>query len=336
MRVFAWLKNASLLFGQPSLVLMYHRVATLTTDPWELAVCPQFFEQQLQVLQKTGLVAPISQLIEQVLSKKIQKPFIILTFDDGYADNYLLAKPLLEKYGLPATFFITSKHLGQEKEFWWDELENILLHTESLTRYLSLCLQNISFDFDLQDEEILTETLKQKHCHWNAYLEPPTRRSKLYLELWQLLSPLSYAEQQHLLAALRQWAGITECPRTSYLPMLEAQLRELATHELFTIGGHTVSHPALAHHPAEIQRHEIAQNKELLEALTGSTINSFAYPSGNYNNTTIDIIRQQGIQIAFTTQHQVVKEKDDPYQIGRFQINNWPGTVFERMLSKWI
>jgi peptidoglycan/xylan/chitin deacetylase (PgdA/CDA1 family) len=100
-----------------SLILLYHRVATADVDPWQLCVTPGHFEEHLTVLKKFRPVR-LSQLTDSVMPASVA-----VTFDDGYADNLHSAARLLQKHGIPATFFLTSGYLGRNEEFWWDELE---------------------------------------------------------------------------------------------------------------------------------------------------------------------------------------------------------------------
>src|SRR4051794_17154479 len=106
-------------------VLMYHRITDESIDPWQLAVNPYFFEQHLEVLQKRFKVIRVNELIHQLTTKLITANSVCITFDDGYRDNFLNAKPLLEKYKCPASFFIPTLYIGQEQMFWWDELLHI-------------------------------------------------------------------------------------------------------------------------------------------------------------------------------------------------------------------
>ena len=102
---------------------MYHRIADSQADVWDIAVSPENLEEQLKFLKKKHSVILLKDLVKQVQNKWIKKNSVAITFDDGYADNFIIAKPLLEKYELPATFFIPSINIGQQKEFWRDELE---------------------------------------------------------------------------------------------------------------------------------------------------------------------------------------------------------------------
>jgi peptidoglycan/xylan/chitin deacetylase (PgdA/CDA1 family) len=107
-------------FEKRGVVLMYHRIAMPFNDHWELCVSPQHFEQQLQVLTKKKVVSL------QQLTGELHANNIAITFDDGYIDNYTTAKPLLEKYRLPATFFITTGQIEYPASYWWDELARLV------------------------------------------------------------------------------------------------------------------------------------------------------------------------------------------------------------------
>ena len=86
------------LFSRKAIVLMYHRIAEVKFDPWQLSVTPANFEEQLSVLQNHFNVIPLNDLVSQVNNKKINKDCICITFDDGYTDNFLNALPLMEKF----------------------------------------------------------------------------------------------------------------------------------------------------------------------------------------------------------------------------------------------
>jgi peptidoglycan/xylan/chitin deacetylase (PgdA/CDA1 family) len=327
-------KRIKSIFRRQAIILMYHSIASPAIDPWELAVSPDNFEQHLQVLKKKYTVEPLSQLVEQLRKKKIKKNCIAISFDDGYADNYFTAKPLLEKYDLPATFFITS-NMSMQKEYWWDELAKILLLNIELPQTLSLKINGNSFFYDLVEETFLTEELLNKHKNYIAY-NPETLRSGLYYKLWEYFSPMPAQEQLKLIEQIRSWAGVAEVSRPEYCCMPSHQIKEISTNNLFDIGGHTMSHPALPYHKKEIQQEEILNNKIFLENITGKKINLFAYPSGRYNDTTVEIVKQINFKAAFTTNAHIIKKHSDLFMLGRFQVNNWNGNKFKQMLLKWV
>src|SRR5580765_2507233 len=116
-----------MLRGNSGLILLYHRIAELTSDPQLLAVTPHHFGQHLEVLRDYGSPMPLGEMLEAVRDGRLPRRAIAVTFDDGYADNADSGYPLLARYGIPATLFVTTSYLGQEHEFWWDDLERLLL-----------------------------------------------------------------------------------------------------------------------------------------------------------------------------------------------------------------
>ncbi len=323
-------------FEHRALVLMYHRVSASESDIWDIAVSPENFEQQLQVLRRTKNVIPLQELAEGIKQGKVPKNSVAITFDDGYVDNFLVAKPLLEKYWLPATFFITSVNIGKTAEFWWDELEYLLLFSEHLPQQLDMTLNGNRIVFDLLQETALNELLRQQNNRWKACDEaPPTRRSELFYTLWEAIKPLPDQNQQEVMAHIRQWAGATPAARPEYQSMSEAQLLELHKSPLLTVGAHTASHPALAFHAPAYQQQELLRNTQYLQKLTGRQPNLLAYPYGNYNKDTIAVAAEMNFLAAFTTEEKPVTHRTPLYSLGRVQAKNWDATAFSAMLNQW-
>jgi peptidoglycan/xylan/chitin deacetylase (PgdA/CDA1 family) len=121
-----------------SVILLYHRITRLETDPWSMSVTPEHFAEHLHVLRRYRLVR-LDQI--QPPSTFFSGLSIAVTFDDGYADNLYNAAPLLEQFDTPCTFFIASGYIGGHREFWWDELEQIVSPSTPLYRRLYTELQ---------------------------------------------------------------------------------------------------------------------------------------------------------------------------------------------------
>jgi peptidoglycan/xylan/chitin deacetylase (PgdA/CDA1 family) len=325
-------------FEPKALVLMYHRIAEPDTDIWNLAVSPRHFEQHLRVLQQAGTVVPAPELAERLRTRTLRRRSIAITFDDGYPDNYATAAPLLARYGLPATFFIISGQVGLAQEFWSDELAAIVLLAERLPASLALALPDgHSLAADLAAEQLLTPALRQQHQLWRAIeADPPTRRAALYYELWQRLRPLPAPAQQLALEQLRAWAGQPATVRPAHRSMALSQLHELSANPLFTIGAHTVTHPALACHPAAVQTHELAASRQALHAAISQPVDLLAYPYGSHSSETAAIAAQLGFQAAFTTEAHPVTATSALHRMGRFQVNDWDGSEFKRHLKQWF
>jgi len=325
-------------YAEPkAVVLMYHRVAELESDAWDLAVAPENFEQHLRILKQTGNVISANELVERLGKHTLKRRSLVITFDDGYRDNYLAAKPLLERYELPATFFVATENIGQEKEFWWDELESIFLLSERLPALFSLIINGHRVEVDLSNKQQLSKDLRPQHWRWKAVEEaPPNLRAALFYQVWQLLKALPYVEQQLVIQQIREWAGLPSPVRADYRTMSADQLRELSRNPIFTLGAHTVTHPALTAHPTAFQTEELSASKQVLCQTTSTDVNLVSYPYGEYNDETTAIASDLGFQAAFTTEAKAVTGKTQQYRMGRFQVNNWDGNEFRRRLNCWL
>src|SRR5712671_329835 len=102
------------------LILMYHRVSDSGPDPWGLGVSPRHFTEHLQVLRRHANPVALRQLPRR--ARKRGPRTVVVTFDDGYADNVVAALPLLRGHDIPATVFVATALLGKSQAFWWDEL----------------------------------------------------------------------------------------------------------------------------------------------------------------------------------------------------------------------
>ncbi|UFH53106.1 polysaccharide deacetylase family protein [Spirosoma sp. KNUC1025] len=315
---------------------MYHRVDDVLYDPWQLAVSPVHFEEQLRVLKQNYNPVSLTELGHYLATRSIPDRSVVLTFDDGYIDNFNLAKPLLEKYEIPATFFIATQNCEKQQLFWWDELQDILFETDELPLQLTLPIGSDTLHFELADEAILTDQIRENQRAWIAFESEPTVRCNIYLELWSRIRPLPDPEQQQILATLRNWANNTKDPMTQLVCMRPEHISQLISNPLFSVGAHTVTHPALADHPAAVQANEISTSKLYLEKLTGNHISLFAYPYGHFSNETVAIAEDQKFAAAVTTQEGLITKYSQPLRLSRYQVNNWGGNEFNTRLAEWF
>lgn len=316
---------------------MYHRVAEPESDIWGLAVSPTRFEEHLQVLKGARIVVPLQELIERIYSKTLPRRSIAISFDDGYVDNVLAAKPLLEHYQLPATFFITAGNIGLAKEFWWDELEHLLLFSEHLPPHFLLKTEDYNLEADLTLEWQLSNFLKLQHSSWRAGEQPPpSARARLYVTLWQKLKQLPYSQQQLLLAHVREWAGVPLQARSAYQCLSPDQLSALSNNRLFTIGSHTLNHPSLSSQLPQLQNQELKESKLYLEYTLKRDINLLSYPYGDADTVTENTAEELSYQSAFTTTESTIRNGSPPFRLGRFQVYNWDAKRFSQHLKHWF
>src|SRR5262245_6982 len=130
------------------MILMYHRVSDLACDPWSRAVAPDRFAEQLAVLRDHAQDLQVCRLTDLASPGRPQRQ-VVITFDDGYADNLFEARPLLERYDCPATVFLVSGDIDGTREFWWDELSQIFLEPNTLPESLDLMVEGVNHRWHL-------------------------------------------------------------------------------------------------------------------------------------------------------------------------------------------
>jgi peptidoglycan/xylan/chitin deacetylase (PgdA/CDA1 family) len=148
--------------------------------------------------------------------------------------------------------------------------------------------------------------------------------------------PLLPEEQQQILDRLRAWAGVKLETRPTHRPLTLAEIPMLESGNLIEIGSHTVMHPFLSALPISRQRQEIQDNKARLEEILGHSVNTFAYPYGNYSPATVTLVKEAGFARACSTIAAGVRAKSDRFQLPRVEIINWDGEEFARRLSRWF
>jgi peptidoglycan/xylan/chitin deacetylase (PgdA/CDA1 family) len=309
---------------------MYHRVASNVADPWGLCVSAGNFGQHMEVLRRLYRPVPLSQLASR---RDLRNRMVAVTFDDGYADNLHTALPVLERNGIPATFFLTTGVLGGEREFWWDELERLLLCPPQLPRSLHVVLRESSHVFEVGGA---AEPLAGSHAvpgatrPWEAARDT---RLGFYYTVWQLLSTLSEAARQAALEQLRDQLAAPDLTRESHRSLTRQEAICLAAGAQIDIGAHSVTHGSLPAQSSEVQSWEMRQSKRDLEALIGRPVTGFAYPHGDYAPETLELARASGFEFACTVDGGCVKRNTQPLLLPRLSVAECTGAELARSLD---
>ena len=286
--------------GYPVIVLLYHRVATLDHDLFQMAVSPERFREQMAYIAGNYRV-----LRFEAEWKPERGPAVVITFDDGYVDNYRTALPILEELGLPATFFVTTGHVGAAREFWWDELERVFLTTDWLPRRLDIMLGG-------QRIAAPTDTLLE--------------RKNAALQVHALLLKMMPTDRDAAVEAVVSWSGARRSLRDGYRSMTVEELRALGNSPGATIGAHTVSHTALSVLPLDQQRAEILGSKRQLEEWLGREIATFSYPYGrrrDFTRATASLCNELGFRRAAAGWAAPVHKWTKPFNIPRYYVGDW-------------
>jgi peptidoglycan/xylan/chitin deacetylase (PgdA/CDA1 family) len=294
----------------PVVVLLYHRVADVGTDPDMLAVTPARFREQLSWLK---LRFPVLRFEEEWTDH--DKPAVVITFDDGYADNYHFALPILGEFDIPATFFVTSGQLDSGEEFWWDELARLLSGACAAAPQVEFPRESGTIRLDVSTAPARQAAYRTAHRHLMD--APPDLRRRM-------------------LAAVREWYGSDGAARASHRILSSSELTELAAHPLATIGAHTVSHARLSVLDFESQRWEIVASKADLEARIGKLVEVFAYPFGgrqDYTRDTVKLCQEAGFRKVASNFPGNAHRWSDPLQIPRHLVRNWSVDEFAKRIE---
>jgi peptidoglycan/xylan/chitin deacetylase (PgdA/CDA1 family) len=293
----------------PILVLLYHRVNRVPHDPVQLSVTPENFRAQMAYLH-----AHYPVLRWESDWAVVSQPSVIITFDDGYADNLTQALPILEEFQIPATFFICPSVIDNQQEFWWDELERLLFQAQDYPPEFNGSFQNRNF-------HVSTRTQTER-ATFNAHLQP-------YLKS---LSPLN---QQALLQQIRDWARQPKIRRESHRGMSRAELTQLAAHPLVTIGAHTMTHPVLSQLNRAEQEQEIIGSQKTLSTWLSRSIEHFSYPFGrqeDYNRDSVEICRTAGFKKVAANDLGTANALSSTLEIPRLIVRDWNEEKFAKIL----
>ena len=307
-------------------ILMYHRVASLRSDPWDLAVTPELFETQMAYLRQHRTPLAMDELVERWGTKTLPADAIGVTFDDGYLDNLVNGKPALVKHGVPATVFVATGFTGSGVPFWWDELAGMILESAvPFNRQVAVRDQAVVLswgDMELADQDPA----------WRGWDEPQTARQRSYVAIWSKLQSATEAERAGVFTELREHLQAPADPLG--IPMTPAQLDELVTGPLVSVGGHTVTHRALTDLDRSTSRFEIQESGEHCRALVAQPVHGFAYPYGNIDSEVRNDVAQSTFRWACTTEAQFLDAAGtDVYALPRITATNLPMRAFIRSIS---
>jgi len=291
-------------------------------DHWCLAVSPEHFEEQLDVLRRTRRPLPLAEFVRDFIAGTLPGNAVALTFDDGYADNLVAAKPRLAIADVPATVFIATGYLGRAREFWWDALESILLLGDGPKSFdLTVGGETMHFDFG---GALAASDNNPPHLQ---------QRRDLLRTIWQAMRDLQPELRDLVMTDLRTLFVRREDHASRGKPMTSDEVGMLVADGLVTIGAHTVNHPPLSTLEAIACHREVAESKHACEELIGGPVVSFAYPYGDSNGHARDAVKSARFSIACGTRSGPVVSTSDTLVMPRIHISNWGGDEFERALQ---
>lgn len=277
-------------------ILIFHRVLPVTDPIFPSEMDAARFDELCQWLASWYKVLPLDEAVARLKAKSLPERACAITFDDGYADNRRVAMPILQRHGLPSTFFIATGFLNGGR-MWNDTvIESVRLSP----------LPNLALHEELGAgfESVAISTTEEKRAAIDA-----------------IIGRIKYLPVQERATLVDRIAAHAGAELPCDLMMTSTEVRELRQGGM-QIGAHTVSHPILARLGADEARTEIANSKEFLEGLLGERVGLFAYPNGkpgtDYVQESVAIVRALGFDAAVSTAWGAARSATDLFQIPRF------------------
>ena len=296
------------LWARSLTVVNYHRI----DDPYKegfdsfkpnVSATPEDFSRQLAYLAKWFNVVSLKDIVEWLDGRKDLPPYAaLITFDDGYLDNYTSALPLLRKHNFPALIFLTTGHIGTNAPFYWDMAAYCFMHT--------------------QNDHLTFPDGRVESWSNQAELDQVSNNLIEFMKTLPEAEKLRYVQNLPVLLGVSIPAGFFK-----RLMMDWDQVREMQKGGI-EFGAHTVRHPILTRIPLEEVREEVVGSKARIEEELGVPVLGFAYPNGqaaDLNESIERIVAESGIRAAFTLLNGPSSQgevKRNPYAIRRIFISH--------------
>jgi peptidoglycan/xylan/chitin deacetylase (PgdA/CDA1 family) len=286
-------------------ILMMHRVRPAGHDPFQpnahLQITPEYLDCMLARLAELGIRVVSFEEAQARLASGYSERFVVLTFDDGYADNFEFAWPVLRRHGVQFTVFLATGLMDGTASAWWLTLEEIVRRSQTIQAWIG----NTRFALDCSSR--------------NAAMTA-------YTQLAAALATLSEAERDRCVREMAARVQIDVSRMVASQMMTWDQVALMAADPAVTLGAHTVDHPSLAGLADAEARDQIARGIDIIETRTGRRPAVFAYPFGgpeHVSNRDVAIVRDLGISLAVTTTPGILYAGTpvDPLRLPRVSIN---------------
>jgi len=296
----------------------YHRIGYATSTEFDRGVfscSPENLERHLIILRERFEIVDLNRMQFYLKHPSaVKRPLALLTFDDGYRDNWQIAFPILRRYETPAVFFIPTSFVGTEKIPWWDELAWLL-------------------------RKCRKQVLRFPGTTVELRLSPDRLEDSIRLAL-RLARQGVGSSMEELLFRVAESSGVVRpvLSASDRLFMDWEEVRDLASAGM-DIGSHTHSHEMLARLPSDVQTEELKRSKEILEGQLKKYVTVLAYPFGGRNSYTKEtqrLARELGYKMAFNYVGGVNRLPIlNLFEIGRLAVDGDPDDSGLRWLATW-
>ncbi|MFN8473386.1 MAG: polysaccharide deacetylase family protein [Anaerolineae bacterium] len=300
---------ADRLWGDQRLtVLAYHRIghadsARRSSYATNISATPDLFDRQMHYVARHFSVVDLA-AVHQFIAHGVPLPPrpLLITFDDGYRDNFEYALPILRKYNLPAVIFLITEQLGNPSPPWWDECAYYFARTPRQSVDLPL-IGTCSLASDRERDAALERLIAS-------------------------LKGLREDAQQTLMRSVQEALGVEDRPHDPRLFMTWDEVRVLVANNI-ACQPHTLTHPILSHLDHAEMLRQIAESRQRVESETQQPALAFAYPNGSpadYNREAVELLGSLGYSVGFTMTRGPVDldlVRDRPFEVPRIFVGHW-------------
>lgn len=283
------------------LILMYHGVVEKDIQVWT-QVPVEEFDRQMAWLKRAYTVVPLEDAVAMIEGKKPRPDYTaVITFDDGFLNNKTQAYPILKKYNLPATIFLSTSLIDETNDFdglLWPDFITCLIR---MTKKKSLDLTEIGLtDYSL-------ETSSERDAAINEIVE----RFKLEHNE-EKLRKINFIRKQTEYTCL-------DADSSCFKGLSWNDVIEMDRDGLVSFGAHTISHPILSRIPDNEIEREIVDSRRIIEEKLGHPVKTFAYPNGNPEdyNAFARNVAEKHFNCTLTTTEALNAVGEDVYELRR-------------------
>lgn len=300
--------------------LCYHRVRQTELDLNKLSVSEDNFHSHLAWLKENTDTLSVDELFDCIKNARFPKKGSIVTFDDGYADFYSHALPIISSNNFKTALYISPVDIASQTLFWWDELEQIVFQKQFLIQWNGA--------IDISDPVIQTSDNSQ--CQ--------TLRQEFYYKMQRTLRLATFELRTLAMKKLRN--AISSENKSNHLnrTINKFEFEEILNHPCVTIGSHGLHHLSMASQTKSQREKELKDSKTLLETLTKRKITTFAYPYGAQED--IDLVEEEplkyGYEMCFSVEAGSIGKNSNKLRLPRMFVENWDKKEFALHFTRYL
>ena len=287
-------------------ILMYHRIidkgsqSSFPVQPG-MYVTLASFRRQIKLLKDKFKVISLAALIDLLKNGDDVSGCCVLTFDDGWLDNYTNAFPVLKDHQVPATVFLATGFIGTQRWFW----------PEEVSFSLAWLYQN---KMDSSNLPGILQKLFDKTQFYSSGL--------LCNAIDKFIDELKQYEPQQRKQVVSVLKDVCPVKKNERLLMNWDEVQEMTDSGLISFGAHTASHALLDQLPIDKAGVEIQKSKKQIEKRIKKQVNFFAFPNGNYNKKVLAILRDTQFAAAVTTMRGYINISSHLLELPRISIHD--------------